>query len=72
MTQQERDALAHFMRLVLCQMHPDYHNYPIPQMRAVENSEGESFEGTLYENSTTLIRAYYMGQAIETIERGAK
>lgn len=72
MTQPERDALAHFMRLVLCQMHPHFHDYPIPQMRAVEDSEGEAFEGTLYQNNTGLIRAFFMNKAIETIERGAK
>ena len=67
MTREEREAVAQFMRLVLFQFHPEVWDYGIGEMRNVEFSKGDGFEGTSYENNTHLQQAYYMIQAIEKL-----
>lgn len=67
MSKEEKEKIKQFMRLVLWQLHPEYKDYPLAQMKEVEWSKGEAFEGTEYENSTYLLQAYYMNQIIETL-----
>lgn len=68
MSKEERRALLQFMRLVLNRLHPNVDEYPIEQMKLVEWSQGEEFEGTEFEDSGNLMHAYYMLQSISVIE----
>ncbi len=67
MSPEEKEKIKQFMTLVLWQLHPEYKDYPLKQMKDAEWSQGEEFEGTEYESNTNLLQAYYMNQVIETL-----
>ena len=67
MTPEEKEKIKQFMTLVLWQLHPEFNDYPLKQMKEVVWSHGEEFEGTEYANNTRLLQAYYMNQVIETL-----
>lgn len=63
MTKQEREAVTTFMYAVLQQTFPEWREYPLEHMALVEDTQGEGFEGTAYEGTNYLIRAYYAVKA---------
>lgn len=65
---ESKELILKFMRLTLYQFHPNFDEYPIDDMKRIEGSNGEKFEGTEYENRSDLLQAYYMHQAIEGLE----
>ena len=68
MNVESKRLILQFMRLTLGQFHPNFDEYPIDDMKRVEGSNGEKFEGTEYENRCDLLQAYYMHEAIEGLE----
>ena len=68
MTKEERELIVQFMRLTLWQMHPEFSDYPIAEMKNAENIRGEGFENSPYDAVTHLQQAYYMNQVIERLE----
>jgi len=71
MTPQERALIIQFMNLVLHAEHPNFHEYPISDMRRVVNEgaavDGSGFEGTQYDGAEYLIRAYWMNAIIHKL-----
>jgi hypothetical protein len=68
MSIESRKLILQFMSLTLYQLHPNFDEYPIDDMKRVEVAKGEKFKGTAYEHKTALVQAYYMQQAIEGLE----
>jgi hypothetical protein len=68
MNMESKRLILQFMRLTLGQFHPNFDEYPLEDMKRVEGSNGEKFEGTEYEHNTGLLQAYYMHQTIEDLE----
>ena len=68
MNMESKRLIIQFMRLTLGQFHPNFDEYPIDDMKQVEQSNGEKFVGTEYEHKPDLLQAYYMYQAIEGLE----
>jgi hypothetical protein len=68
MSIESRKLILQFMSLTLYQLHPNFDEYPIDDMKRVEGVKDEKFKGTAYEHKTALVQAYYMQQAIEGLE----
>ena len=68
MNLESKRLILQFMNLTLYQLHPNFDEYPIEDMKQVAGSKGAKFEGTKYEHRNDLVQAYYMYQAIEGLE----
>lgn len=69
MNEQERKALAEFMRMMIIRCHTDVRIYPLIEMQQLENYQGIKFEGTKYATDSHLHEAYEMVKHLLTISK---